>query len=321
MRLILFIFSLFAFLLPATTQADSFAGVTVHRFAATERAYATNAYWLESATGLVLIDALMLNPDAEDLALLLKARQKPLAAIFLTHPHVDHFGGLSVLRRHFPDTPVIATASAAAEVARVHERAFADGWIQSYGADYNKTAVTPDRLVADGDRLVLAGLNFTVHAYGPMEAAENLLIYNKETDAIFGGDTVLNGPLYYLGEGHSATALQGLARIALQFPPNTRVYPGHGDAGFIGAMVEDNASQIRYMRERFIALQQIPQAVLSQGRLSDTARARLAGMFSEHFAGRYSYGVGLATLIRMNIAGLEQELLPPAPAEKPVGSP
>jgi glyoxylase-like metal-dependent hydrolase (beta-lactamase superfamily II) len=32
-----------------------------------------------------------------------------LAAIWVTHMHIDHYGGLSVLQRHFPDARAIAT--------------------------------------------------------------------------------------------------------------------------------------------------------------------------------------------------------------------
>jgi len=32
-----------------------------------------------------------------------------LAAIWVTHMHIDHYGGLSVLQRHFPDAQAIAT--------------------------------------------------------------------------------------------------------------------------------------------------------------------------------------------------------------------
>lgn len=296
--------------------ADVFGPVTVHRYATTERTYAANAYWLESADALVLIDALMLIPDAENLVAVLKSRKKPLAGIFLTHPHVDHFGGLATLRRHFPEVPIFASEAAAGQVGQVHEQAYAQGWIQSFGNDYDKQVITPDRSIADGGQVQLGGMHFTFYAYGPMESPDNIIIHNKEADALFTGDTVLNGQVYYLGEGFSAGTLAGLERIAGQFPPQTRAYPGHGDTGRIGAMTDDNIKQVRFMRESFAAAMQRPRAVLPEGRLSDMARARLFGIFSEHFATRNTYGVGVETIAQMNIAGLEKEYLTKPKSDK-----
>ena len=296
--------------------ADTFQQVTVHRYAATERSYATNAYWLESPDAIVVIDALMLIPDAENLVAVLKSRHKPVSGILLTHPHVDHFGGLNTLRRHFPGVPIFATEAAASQVKHVHEQAYAQGWIQSFGKDYDPNVVTPDRIMVDGEQLNLGSLNFTVHAYGPMESKDNILIYNKETDALFTGDTLLNGQVYFLGEGFSASALAGLEQIARQFPPQTRAYPGHGDTGQLGPMTDDNIQQIRVMRASFEAVMKRPRAVLAEGRLSDVARARLSGIFSEHFAKRNTYGVGVEMISQMNIAGLEKEYLTkPAPVK------
>lgn len=296
-------------LLSSVVHADEFGAVTVNRYASTERSYAANAYWLESADALVLIDALMLIPDAENLVAVLKSRKKPLAGIVLTHPHVDHFGGLATLRRHFPGVPVFASAAAATQVTQVHEQAYAQGWIQSFGSAYDKQVITPNRIVADNEQMQLGGMHFTFHAYGPMEAKDNIMIYNKEADALFTGDTVLNGQMYYLGEGFSAGTLAGLERIARQFPPQTRAYPGHGDTGRIGAMTEDNIKQVQFMRDSFASAMKRPRAVLPEGRLSDIARARLFGIFSEHFAKRNTYGVGVETIAQMNIAGLEKEYL------------
>ncbi|MDZ7869319.1 MAG: MBL fold metallo-hydrolase [Rheinheimera sp.] len=307
--MILILFYCLTSLISPVVQADEFGPVTINRYASTERSYAANAYWLESADALVLIDALMLIPDAEKLAAVLKSRKKPLVGIFLTHPHVDHFGGLATLRRHFPEVPIFASAAAAVQVSQVHKQAYAQGWIQSYGSAYDQQAITPDRIIADSEHIQLAGMSFTFHAYGPMEAKDNIMIYNKEADALFTGDTVLNGQMYYLGEGFSAATLAGLERIGQQFPAQTRAYPGHGDTGRIGAMTEDNIQQVRFMRDSFAAAMKRPRAVQPEGRLADVARARLFGIFSEHFANRHTYGVGVEVIAQMNIAGLEKEYL------------
>jgi len=297
--------------------ADVANGVTVNRYAATARSYGANAYWLESADGIVLIDALMLKPDAGNLATVIASRGKPLAGIVLTHPHVDHFGGLGVLRARFPGVPIFATRGTAEAVQGVHRRAYEQGWIQAYGADYDETAVTPDRIVESGATLELAGMHLTVTSFGAMEAEDNAVVFSRELDAVFTGDAVMNGAVYYVGEGHSAGAIHGLERIAATYPAQAVAYPSHGDPGRLGAMVARDLAQVRFMREQVELAVERRGALLPEGRLSDAARARLIGIFAEHFREYLSYGVGVEVMATLNLRGLEAEILAERAAREP----
>lgn len=290
----------------ATTQPPA---VSLHRYASTDRSYGANAYWLESDAGIVLIDALFLRPDAELLATLLASRQKPLAGILLTHPHVDHFGGLGTLRRHFPQVPIFATAGTAAGVRPTHDRAFADGWIQAFGADYDPDVVVPERIVADGETLTLANMKFTVRTFGPMEAADNAVVFNHELGVVFAGDALVNGGVYYLGEGRSATTISGLEALAAAYPPGTVALPGHSDPGSLHLIAEDNLGQVQAMRRAVEAAARRPNARDDKGALRDVVRARLLGSLSERLKGKLAYGMSVETIVLMNLAGLERELL------------
>jgi glyoxylase-like metal-dependent hydrolase (beta-lactamase superfamily II) len=300
---------LFLSIAPAAASAEPSAAVTLNRFTTTDRSWGANAYWLESEQGIVVIDALFLRPDAENLAAVLESRKKPVLGVILTHPHVDHFGGLGTLRRHFPKLPIFATRAAADNVKIVHDRAFEQKWIQAYGEDYDPVAITPDHVVESGTSIELGGMHFSITSFGEMESADNALVYNKELDALFTGDAVLHGAIYYLGEGHSAGAVAGLEKIAGNWPATQPAYPSHGDSGRLGSMVEFDLAQVRYMRNQVELALDRPKALLPEGRLSDPARARLFGLFTEHFRNYLNFGLGVETVSLMNLAGIEKELL------------
>lgn len=57
----------------------------------------------------VLVDALTTIEEAHALAAWIKMYHRKLTTIYITHGHLDHFGGLSILLRHFPAAKVIAT--------------------------------------------------------------------------------------------------------------------------------------------------------------------------------------------------------------------
>jgi hypothetical protein len=79
------------------------------------RSYFSNAWWIESAQGLVLIDALCLRSDVDRLIAALRATDKPLVAVvILTHadpsaPAIE--GSVSAPRSSRPDPPPACRAS------------------------------------------------------------------------------------------------------------------------------------------------------------------------------------------------------------------
>jgi glyoxylase-like metal-dependent hydrolase (beta-lactamase superfamily II) len=60
-------------------------------------------------TDAVLVDTLTTTAEAEALAAWVALHHRNLTTIYITHGHVDHFSGLSVLLQHFPEARAIAT--------------------------------------------------------------------------------------------------------------------------------------------------------------------------------------------------------------------
>src|SRR5436190_6868817 len=97
------------------------AGPVVHTYRAAESGLYVNSYLVEAEAGVVVVDTNLLVSDIEALRARLRALNKPLLAILVTHPHPDHFNGVFGLVQD-KEVPVYAAAS----VARVIEE-IADG--------------------------------------------------------------------------------------------------------------------------------------------------------------------------------------------------
>src|SRR5438876_890563 len=61
-----------------------------------------NCYLVIEDDGLTLVDSTMSSP-ADDLAAIVKQLGKELRRVALTHAHGDHVGGVSGVRKLFPD--------------------------------------------------------------------------------------------------------------------------------------------------------------------------------------------------------------------------
>ena len=84
------------------TATLELSGVTLHVFTASEENYLINSLIYELADQLIVVDAQMFMPAAEDFAALIERLRKPVTRLILSHNHPDHFSGFDVLCRRFP---------------------------------------------------------------------------------------------------------------------------------------------------------------------------------------------------------------------------
>lgn len=300
-----------ASLLVATPPVDT---IVLHRYTATEASYDVNAYWLESEEGVVVIDALFLQADARLLAGMIRSTGKPLLGILLTHPHVDHFGGVPALREAFPGVRLFATAGTAAAIQATHDRGVAAGWLQAMmgEAGYGGPARV-DSIIASGAELALGGMHFRVLDMGAAEAADNTIVHQRELDALFTGDlTVAHAPVY-VGEGRPAELMEALARLRAQFPDSLTVYSGHYAAMPLGELVEANLAQLTAARDIVRRVQGAPGARAANGTLTAAARREALGALAALYRPLARYGLSAEIMAAMNLPGLMAEHRAAAP--------
>lgn len=176
-----------------------------------------NCYLIWNDTACVLIDP---GDDAERIKTALEQLGKPLEAILLTHGHFDHVGAVKALKEYDPRVPVMIGA-ADEEFLSDPERVYR-GMLSSIP---DRLHLKADRLLADGDKINVSGMNFTVVATpGHTKGSVCYLFEN----AIFSGDTLFRGTCgrcdFYGGD--SWAMRDSLAKLAA-LEGDRRVYPGH----------------------------------------------------------------------------------------------
>jgi glyoxylase-like metal-dependent hydrolase (beta-lactamase superfamily II) len=200
----------------------------IHVYTSVEPMLKVNAFIIETAKELVIVDTTLTTTDSKALKQQADSLNKPIAGIILTHGHPDHIAGTYNLAPK-GEIPIFALASVK-KLMEDTEEAKHKQWAAFFGSEWIPKWIYPNELVKDGDTVKIAGLNFNVHDIGSGGDcdANSLWFLDDENKAAFIGDFIYNNNHTYMNDGSILRWIANLEKYAPVLKNFKTYYVGHG---------------------------------------------------------------------------------------------
>ncbi|MCI7276488.1 MAG: MBL fold metallo-hydrolase [Cuneatibacter sp.] len=181
-------------------------------------------------------EAFVVDPadGAEQIEAKLAQNQWTLKGILLTHGHFDHIGAVEALRNAY-QVPVWA-AETERELLSDVEANLSGSWTG------RPIRVKADHWLQDLDCFMLAGMRIQM-ILTPGHTAGSCCYYLAEEHVLLSGDTLFAGSCGRtdLPTGSMNAIVRSIRERLFALPPETEVYPGHGETTSIGWEQRSNA--------------------------------------------------------------------------------
>jgi glyoxylase-like metal-dependent hydrolase (beta-lactamase superfamily II) len=196
---------------------------------ATNRNFISNAAFVVTADGVVVVDALGSPALGQELiAAIGRVTRQPIRQVIVTHYHADHIYGLQAFKAvgatiiaHRDGQAYLHSDTAGQRMQA--SRAELAPWI-----DENTRLVAADRWIDAPLRYTLGGVDFVLQPAGPAHTPEDLVVVLPQRSVLIAGDLVFRGRIPFVGQADSGRWIEALSTL-LAYKAQT-IVPGHGPA-------------------------------------------------------------------------------------------
>ncbi|WP_211754634.1 MBL fold metallo-hydrolase [Nocardioides gansuensis] len=207
----------------------------------------TTATLISGPTEAVLIDAMYLKADVQDLGDLIERTGKTLTTIYITHAHADHYAGLGPLLERFPSARCVAmphVVEAMREGMELHNQQ----WEALFGDTYVIPGPLPEPM--EGRTLFVDGSPVEIIEVKQADIHPTSIVHVPEAGVVVAGDSVYNEIYPMLGLSTPEEWSNWLETVALVESLNPRmIVAGHrrpdGDDHAVQTMIAQTRAYIQ----------------------------------------------------------------------------
>ncbi|MDK2897167.1 MAG: hydroxyacylglutathione hydrolase [Candidatus Atribacteria bacterium] len=200
---------------------------------------ATNCFLIEQGKSAIVVDPAV--PDSR-IVQLLQAENLQLDFIINTHGHIDHIGGNTFLKEKYPQAQLVIFEKEVAYLSHPELNMSLE-----LGAPYYSP---PPDVVITEESLNLNWQGEVIQFFpSPGHTAGSVCLFFPAEKWLLSGDTLFAGSIGRtdLPGGDMSQLLDSLSAICQLFPPESKVFPGHGPFTELKTELESNPFLLEYL--------------------------------------------------------------------------
>src|ERR1700694_5685344 len=157
----------------------------------------TNSVIIEGTHEVMLVDAQLTKTNAETVLQAIKATNKPLSIIYISHEHADHFLGLEVFKEAYPRVRILANSNVVDRINKVYRQKI-DKWKGILGSDAASRVVAISKYDDNFIRFEHTKIEILKNLQGDTDA--NTMLWLPRQRTLIAGDVLFNDLHVYTAE-------------------------------------------------------------------------------------------------------------------------
>jgi glyoxylase-like metal-dependent hydrolase (beta-lactamase superfamily II) len=141
----------------------------------------------------------------------IRATEKNLTTIYITHGHGDHFFGLNTILKAFPNARAVTAPAVVPEARRQLSPEVMQFWNAIFPGQIPKQPIVPDAL--EGNVIDLEGHELRIITVGQSDTSVSTIVYVPSLDAVIAGDVAYNGIHQWLAQTDHEKRMQWIASV------------------------------------------------------------------------------------------------------------